>query len=85
VAPGGGAGLSVDAAMGQVYTGEVGLILCGMAVVFFLYVATSGRGGGARPGYRRDPEIRRGDGKVDVPAMRRSRMASPDPEVDPYS
>ncbi len=85
-APGGGGGLSLDGAMGKVYTGEVGLILCGIAVVFFLYVATSGRAAASGPrGARRDPEIRRGDGKADVSALRRARMAPRDPEVDPYS
>ena len=89
-APGGAGAISLDGAMGQVYTGEVGLILCGIAVVFFLYVAAGGRGAGggvprsdARP--RSGPEIRRGRGRVDVSALRRARMASPDPEVDPYS
>tara|TARA_B100002003_G_scaffold221101_1_gene223877 strand:+ start:222 stop:581 length:360 start_codon:yes stop_codon:yes gene_type:complete len=89
-APGGAGAISLDGAMGQVYTGEVGLILCGIAVVFFLYVAAGGRGAGGgvprsdvRP--RSGPEIRRGRGRVDVSALRRARMASPDPEVDPYS
>ena len=88
-APGAGAGISFDGAFGKVYTGEVGLILCGIIVVFFLYVIGNGRGatsgGGGARSPRRDPEIRRGTGKTDVSALRRARMASPDPEVDPYS
>ncbi|WP_339947164.1 hypothetical protein [uncultured Albimonas sp.] len=83
-APGGGGGSFLDGAMATVYTGEVGLILSGIAVVFCLYVMVSGRGATSRGAARRAPELQRRR-KLDVAKLRRARMSSPDPDLDHFS